>query len=496
LRSARRLQESLASLLPSVMAPHGGAGDPAAMDHLMRRITPLVQGGDDPLRQLELHEEVQIAVASLSVGPHRALRHPDLQYFWWRHMAGLEEVPWSTLWPHLITFLGNAPRLSDGAGDTGAALELLRSTEMVRKLQAAVHRMGYANYVNVAELDMAFGSGIVNGECRTLDEQLKFLLSPGRPVLLARTSKGARAEGWMKEAEAAAAARQGAVAAAAMADVEVAAVAAAQPAVGDAVTRQASAANVAVAGTEEEIWFDANSNFSRSNSSGFMSVLAGGDDASGFWPGRIANFSRPVSQVLLMAGNEDSPTRHVQYGSRVPSAALVSGQGLGLGPGSGFDSRSYLNFSFSRRPSLQQMRSKVTTGSGSGTGLAAVKEQEIRPGDSGERESPQPAVEAAAATAAAVVAASAVGASNVAAAVTNAATAAAAPVAGVAGGPAVMAVDAGAAVTDAGANGADGDSRDDKEIEPQQQIAPEPEQLLTERPPDEQQQQQPQQNEE
>ncbi|GIL85021.1 hypothetical protein Vretifemale_13645, partial [Volvox reticuliferus] len=122
LRSARRLQESLASLLPSVMAPHGGAGNPTAMDNLMRRITPLVQGGDDPLRQLELHEEVQIAVASLSVGPHRALRHPDLQYFWWRHMAGLEEVPWSTLWPHLLTFLGNAPRMSDGAGDTEAAL--------------------------------------------------------------------------------------------------------------------------------------------------------------------------------------------------------------------------------------------------------------------------------------------------------------------------------------------------------------------------------------
>ena len=47
-------------------------------------------------------------------------------------MAGLEEVPWSTLWPHFATFLGNTPRLSDGAGDTVAALALLRVRMRVR----------------------------------------------------------------------------------------------------------------------------------------------------------------------------------------------------------------------------------------------------------------------------------------------------------------------------------------------------------------------------
>ncbi|GIL85022.1 hypothetical protein Vretifemale_13646, partial [Volvox reticuliferus] len=238
-------------------------------------------------------------------------------------------------------------------------------------------------------------------------------------------------------------------------------VAAAQPApLGDAVTRQASVANAAVAaaGTEEEIWFDANSNFSRSNSSAYMSAFAGGDDGSGFWPGRMMNFSRPVSQVLLVAGNEDSPTRHALYGSRVPSGvALASGQGLGLAPSSGFDSRSNPNFSLSRRPSLQQMRSKATTGSGSGTGLAAVKEQEIRPEEPGDKEGEIVQAEAVASGGSggrmvAAVAVAGVSDMATAAAATDAATAATAADAGTA------VVDTGAEMKGAGASGADGSS--------------------------------------
>lgn len=83
-----------------------------------------------------------------------------------------------------------------------------QSPQTVRRLQAAVHRMGYSNYVNAVELDMAFGPGTGTGECTTLDEQLTVLLAPGRPALLARTSKGALAEGWRKDAAEAAAAKQ------------------------------------------------------------------------------------------------------------------------------------------------------------------------------------------------------------------------------------------------------------------------------------------------
>lgn len=106
----------------------------------------------------------QVAAAALSPGPHLVIRHPDLQLFFWRHMGGEEEVPWSTLWPHLQTFLERAPRLSERVGDARAALALLQQTpEALRVAQAAVHRLGYANYVTSTELDMALGGPQVGG---------------------------------------------------------------------------------------------------------------------------------------------------------------------------------------------------------------------------------------------------------------------------------------------------------------------------------------------
>ncbi|GFR51464.1 hypothetical protein Agub_g13873 [Astrephomene gubernaculifera] len=311
LRSARRLQEAVASQLRLVLAPHGGAGDPTAMETFLRRIKPMVQGGDEDLRQLELEEEVQIAVASMSVGPHRALRHPDLQLFWWRHMAGLEEVPWSTLWPHLATFLANSPRLSDGAGNTQLALEVLQSPELVRVLQAAVHRMGYANYVNAAELDMAFGSG-TGGGCTTLDEQLRLLVSSDRTILLARTSKGARAEGWAHEAAAAAAARQAAAVTAAGEDED----------------------------DEAEIddeWFDAGSSFSGSEN--YVSVGAATEDGSMSSAGRRAPPSQPTAtpadranmtpwttgltpSIAAFSSRRETPTASFRPAERDPAARV------------------------------------------------------------------------------------------------------------------------------------------------------------------------------
>lgn len=68
---------------------------------------------------------MQIAAAAMSVGPHRAIRHPDLQLFWWRHMEGAEEVAWTAVWPALSAFLARATRLSDRAGDVQAIQEML-----------------------------------------------------------------------------------------------------------------------------------------------------------------------------------------------------------------------------------------------------------------------------------------------------------------------------------------------------------------------------------
>ncbi|KAG2494362.1 hypothetical protein HYH03_007419 [Edaphochlamys debaryana] len=292
LRNARKLQEAVSSHLPAVMAPHGGAGDPAAMEALLRRLTPLVVSGDDPVVQLELAEEVQVAVAALAVGPHRAIRHPDLQLFWWRHMAGSEEVPWPTLWPHLATFLSNSPRLSESAGDTRAAHELLQNPDTLRAIQASINRMGYANYVNTAEVDAAFGPGLGGGDGggSTLEEVLSALAAPGQPVLLSRTSKGSRTEGWM--AEAAEAAR----------------------------ARRAAATDVgSTPGDEGEEWYDARSQYSKSGteSSNYFSALSPEDAGT-------SRSASPAVTGLTPAANGNSPP---QASATTPEGPSASGNG-------------------------------------------------------------------------------------------------------------------------------------------------------------------------
>lgn len=130
---------------------------------------------------------LQTFAVQTSMGPHTALRHPDLQLFWWMHMGGQEESPWTSLWPHLHEFLACAPKVllsEDGVGDQTELIRILAQPENLKQLQAAMHRMGFANYINAAELDMAFPLG------STLQEQIEALLQQ-RPMLLARTSKGA-----------------------------------------------------------------------------------------------------------------------------------------------------------------------------------------------------------------------------------------------------------------------------------------------------------------
>ncbi len=73
---------------------------------------------------------LQIAAAAMSVGPHRAIRHPDLQLFWWRHMEGAEEVEWAAMWPALSAFLARATCLSDRAGDVQAIQEMLNVSSL------------------------------------------------------------------------------------------------------------------------------------------------------------------------------------------------------------------------------------------------------------------------------------------------------------------------------------------------------------------------------
>jgi hypothetical protein len=67
----------------------------------------------------------QICAAALSPGPHRALRQPDCQLFWWRAAGGREELPAEAAWAQLGAFLAAAPRLSAGVGDADAAAALL-----------------------------------------------------------------------------------------------------------------------------------------------------------------------------------------------------------------------------------------------------------------------------------------------------------------------------------------------------------------------------------
>ncbi|KXZ53763.1 hypothetical protein GPECTOR_6g681 [Gonium pectorale] len=379
LRSVRRLREALSTHIPSVMAPYGAAGNPAAMDAFLRRITPLVQNGEEPLRQLELQEETQIAVAALSVGPHRALRHPDLQLFWWRHLAGLEEVPWSTLWPHLATFLANTPRLSEGIGDVRAALAILQSPEHVRLLQSAVHRMGYANYVNAVELDMAFGALTSGGVCTTLDEQLRLLTVPGRPVLLARTSKGARADGWAKEAAAAAKAAEKA-AARQQSDDEGPASADEEP--GTFEERRASRRFAMESGkADDDEWFDANS-FSRPSSM-YYSTIGNGDDPGGWSAEEAALLMALALNVPFYAADRPGGARLLSWlrthGSQLQQGLILDNADLLLGVGHD-DALEGLSFSFRPLGSLalqdatQVLRNRLGRGDaskgGSGSGLA------------------------------------------------------------------------------------------------------------------------------
>ncbi len=60
LRGARRLQEALGGLLPGLLARCAAEGDAAALERAVARLGPLVVGGEEPLRQLELAEELQV----------------------------------------------------------------------------------------------------------------------------------------------------------------------------------------------------------------------------------------------------------------------------------------------------------------------------------------------------------------------------------------------------------------------------------------------------
>lgn len=60
LRSARKLQEAAAAALPGILAPHGAAGDAGALEGFLKKLAPLVAGGEEPIRQLELQEEAQV----------------------------------------------------------------------------------------------------------------------------------------------------------------------------------------------------------------------------------------------------------------------------------------------------------------------------------------------------------------------------------------------------------------------------------------------------
>lgn len=91
---------------------------------------------------VSLSLSLQVAAAQQSLGAHSALRHPDLALFWWQHLGGAEEVPWTTLWPHLCNYLAAANNglLSDKVGDAANVLGMLAQPENLKHLQNATHR--------------------------------------------------------------------------------------------------------------------------------------------------------------------------------------------------------------------------------------------------------------------------------------------------------------------------------------------------------------------
>ena len=123
--------------------------------------------------------ELLWAVAALSPGPHRAIRHPALRTIWWRGGGGREELRWEELWDLLSAAVpdgGHGGELAssggEGRGPSGLVLEELGQPAELYMLagdvaareavQAAVERRSSAfatGHVSPAMLDAAVPSG-------------------------------------------------------------------------------------------------------------------------------------------------------------------------------------------------------------------------------------------------------------------------------------------------------------------------------------------------